>query len=299
MLSKIQDENIVSRTVDYRLPGNIKLHTEILCTLGNKTRRRALFLHGGGVTGNHTIVRRPAMWFLSKGIFDEIIMPDRRGTGESSPFTGLMTTGELARDMKFLLDELGISEHLTVIASSYGGPISLFLASIDKRIDKVILLASSPSLRLTKGVLKTPYRLGMVVPFIKFIIRFLTGRSGYKGYVDLDFVYDITSIPGYILAQIEILKKMKKSRLNSMLLQAESVFLEENMALPADVRLDVPVLQVIGERDSVWERNIPAKYLKNMPFFHQVIIKGASHKDIFMRADEFLKGAAGDSESED
>lgn len=290
MLQKIDDENIISRRRDFLIPGNVKLHTEILCASGNRTRR-ALFLHGGGVTGNHTIVRRPSMWLISKGIFDEIIMPDRRGSGGSSPFTRLMTTGELALDMKLLLDEMKISEPLSVIASSYGGPIALILASIDKRIEKVILFGSSPILTLTDGILNTPYRLGLVLPFIKFIVRLFTGRAVVKGDVDLDFVYDITSLPGYIRAQIDILKKMERSRLSSMILQAESVFMKKNMSLPLDIKVEVPVLQVIGERDGVWERNIPVKYLKNMPLFRQVIIKKASHKDIFLRADEFLKGA--------
>ncbi|MCU7513867.1 MAG: alpha/beta hydrolase [Ignavibacteria bacterium] len=290
MLSRIQDDNITSRSADYTISGSVKLHTEILCTQGTG-KRRALFLHGGGVTGNHTIVRRPSMWLLSKGVFDEIIMPDRRGCGGSSSYTGLTSTGELACDMKILLDEMKISEPLTVIASSYGGPIALILASIGKRIEKVILLGSSPMLTLTKGILEMPYSLGLIVPTIKLIIRLFTGRAGTKGYPDLDFVYDITSISGYIGAQIDILKKIKRSRISSMFLQAESVFHKENMSLPLDIKIEVPVIQVIGERDSVWERNIPAKYLKNMPFFHQVIIKDASHKDIFLKADEFLKGA--------
>lgn len=298
MLAKIPDENIISGTRDYTLPGNIKLHTEILSGKNNGTRR-ALFIHGGGVTGNHSIVRRPAMWLINKGFFDEIILPDRRGAGGSSPFTKLMTTRELARDMKLLLDEMKINEPITLIASSYGGPAALVLASMDKRIEKVILLASSPVLTLTKGILKIPHELGLVLPFIKVIIRLFTGQAHYEGYVDLDFVYDISSVPGYVKAQIDILRKMQKSCVGSMVLQAESVFLEENMSLSPDTKVDVPVVQVIGERDRVWEKNIPVKYLKNMPLFHQVIIKNASHKDIFLRGDEFLLGAFKDAGAED
>lgn len=298
MLVKIPDKNITSQTMDYIIPGDIKLHTEILRGQGS-IARRALFIHGGGVTGNHSIVRRPAMWLIDKGSFDEIILPDRRGAGESSPFTRLMTTGELATDMRLLLDEMKIGEPLTVIASSYGGPIALMLASIDKRIEKVILLASSPVLTLTKGVLKVPHEMGLLLPPVKFIIRFFTGQARYNGYVDLDFIYDITSVTGYIRAQIDILRKMKKGGISSMLLQAESVFLEENMSLSSKVSVDVPVVQVIGERDRVWEKNISAKYLKSMPLFHQVIIKDASHKDIFMRADEFLAAALKDEDPED
>lgn len=298
MLAKIQDENITFRTASYLLPGNINLHVEILSGPG-QSRRRALLLHGGGVTGNHSIVKRPAMWLISSGFFDEIILPDRRGAGNSSPFNRLMTTDELALDMKLLLDEMKIKEPISIIAYSYGGPIALTLASMDRRIEKVTLIASSPILTITKESLSLPFRLGLLVPAIKFIIWLFTGRARYEPYVDLDFVYDLRSIPGYIRAQIRILMKMKRSMMKSMFLQARSVFLKENMSLRENIRLNVPVRQVIGSRDTVWEKNIPVKYLKNIPLFHQVIIHGASHKDIFFRAEEFLKGAVKDESSEE
>lgn len=300
MLNKVTDEHIVSRTLDYFLSDSTKLHTEIIFRDRNSetesfalnaARRKAIFIHGGGITGNHSIARRPALWLIHKGFFDEVILPDRRGCGESSPFTKVMTFCELAMDMKLLLDKMEIPGTVTAIASSYGGPVALALASMDKRIEKVILLASSPILTLTKGTLSIPYRLGILVPAIKSIIKFFTGGRNYDGYVDLDFVYDIKSIPGYISAQIAILRKIKKSSIQSMMLQVDSVFREENMCLPLDIKVNVPVVQVIGSRDSVWEKNIPARYLKNMPMFHQAIIKEASHKDIFRRAGEFLECA--------
>lgn len=299
MLSKITDNNITSNPRDFILPGGTRLYAEILSGRKGSKVRRALFLHGGGVSANHSIVRRPAMWLISHGFFDEVILPDRRGAGESSPFKSLMTTDELALDIRLLLDEMKITEPLTIIASSYGGPIALTLASKDKRIESVILLASSPILNLTKGMLRLPHRLGLLIPAIKFIIRLFTGRSNSEAPVDLDFVYDIKSILGYIWAQIRILMKMKRSRLRSMFLQVDSVFLEENMSLGEDVKIKVPVRQVIGSRDAVWEKNIPVKCLKNIPLFHQEIIDGASHKDLFLRADEFLMRALKDESSEE
>ncbi|HEX2867274.1 MAG TPA: alpha/beta hydrolase [Ignavibacteriales bacterium] len=299
MLSQITDKNITSVVRDYLIPGGIRLHTETLCCNNRNNKHRALFLHGGGASGNHSIVRRPAMWLITNGFFDEVILPDRRGAGSSSPFTELTTTDELARDMKLLLDEMKIAEPISVIASSYGGPIALTHASIDKRVEKVILLASGPLLTITKGSLSLPFRLGILIPAIKFIIWLFAGRAHYEGYVDLDFVYSIRTIPGYIWAQIRILRKMKRSMIKSMFLQVRSVFMKENISLGENVRVNVPVRQVIGSKDTVWEKNIPVKYLKNMPLFNQTIIHGASHKDIFFRAEEFLMGAVKEEGSEE
>ncbi|MCU7495284.1 MAG: alpha/beta hydrolase [Ignavibacteria bacterium] len=291
MLSKITDRGILSRPQDFIISGSLRLQTEILYREGNSSGRRALFLHGGGVTGNHTIVRRPAMWLIRNGGFGEIILPDRRGSGESSPFTRQMSLSELALDMKLLLDAMELKERITLIGQSYGGLISLHLASMDKRVEKVILLASSPIFTLKEGPLSIPYRLGLLLPSIKFIIRLFLGRAESPGGVDLDFIYDIEYPPAYVKAQIRILKEMKRSRLKSLLLQAESVFLEENTLLQESLSPGVPVIQVIGEKDRTWEKNIPVRYLKNMPLFRQAVIKGASHKDIFRRAEEFLLGA--------
>lgn len=288
MLKKV-NKNIVSETHSLEVSPKVTLRVEILRT-GRKVENRAVFLHGGGITGNSTLVRRPAAWLLENNVFDEIVLPDRRGAGGSSPFFMVTSFSELAGDIKILLDKLEITGALTLLAASYAGPIALNLAAIDSRISRVFLLASSPMLLITKGELGILHKMKLLVPVIKLILKLLTGRSQHQlDCVDLDFVYDISHPTGYIAAQVKILRQMKRSRLTSMLLQVDSVFKEENQEISKDIKIRIPVYQIIGSRDTVWQHTSPAKYSGNMKHFRQELIPNARHRDLFFRADEFLQ----------
>ncbi|MGE5465484.1 MAG: hypothetical protein ACM3QR_00240, partial [Syntrophothermus sp.] len=69
MLKKV-NKNIVSETHSLEVSPKVTLRVEILRT-GRKVENRAVFLHGGGITGNSTLVRRPAAWLLENNVFDE------------------------------------------------------------------------------------------------------------------------------------------------------------------------------------------------------------------------------------
>lgn len=115
--------------------------------------------------------------------------PDRRGDGASSPVSRKTTVRDHAEDMKTLLDVLGERETLTAMGVSYGGPIALTLAHIDSRVERVALIASSPTLRQVGGLAKF---------LVKTVLMPLVFRAVYLGklgtlepeYPDQDAVYE-------------------------------------------------------------------------------------------------------------
>lgn len=150
---------------------------------------------------------RPAKWLIEKGLFSTAILPDRRGEGNSSPLTGKFSTMDHAQDMKLMLDELKINGKTTAIGLSYGGPISLQLASIDSRINEVILMASSPSLRDVKGFRGFLYRKNLLEPFAKMFYKKNLGKLPPE-YPNFDGVYDLKT--GKQLANYILLKPLEK-----------------------------------------------------------------------------------------
>ncbi|MGE5410265.1 MAG: alpha/beta fold hydrolase [Clostridiales bacterium] len=287
MLQKISNKKIKSDEYRVGLGNDITIHTKILSNpvIEGKT---AIFLHSGAITGNHTLLERPARWLINKGVFREIIIPDRRGAGGSSPFTQITSLDEQAEDIKLLLNKLGYRKEVIAIGASLGGPISMLLASKDSRITEVILLASSFRMSLTRGKFHYFYKTGAMLFFIKLALSLFTGNSE-KHFFNMDFVYDQHNTLGLIIAQIKILRQLNKKHLRSFYLMAESAFNKMNMDITDRVKLSIPITQIIGSNDKVWEKNISQKEQKQYPGFRQVIIEGAEHRDLFLRADEFLE----------
>jgi hypothetical protein len=164
----------------------------------------------------------------------------------------------------------------------------MLLASKESQVTEVILLASSFRMSLTRGKFHYLYKTGAMLFFIKLGLSLFTGNSE-RHYVNMDFVYDQRNTLGLIIAQIRILRQLNKNRLKSFYFMAESAFNKMNMDITDRVKLSIPIIQIIGSSDKVWEKNISQEELKQYPGFRQVIIKGAEHRDLFLRADEFLE----------
>ncbi|MDP4191410.1 MAG: alpha/beta hydrolase [Bacteroidota bacterium] len=287
MLKKISNNNIKSDEYSVELGNAITIHTKILSNPGIEGKT-AILLHSGAITGNHTLLERPARWLINKGVFREIIIPDRRGAGGSSPFTQVTSLDEQAEDIMLLLNKLGYKKKIIALGASLGGPISMLLASKDSRITEVILLASSFRMNLTRGKFHYLYKTGVMLFFIKLALSLFTGNSDMH-YVNMDFVYDKHNTLGLIVAQIKILRQLNKKHLRSFYFMAESAFNKMNMDITDRVKLSIPITQIIGSKDKVWGKNISQEELKQYPGFRQEIIKGAHHRDLFLRADEFLE----------
>lgn len=285
MLSKIQDSSIKEVFNTYGINDSIKIYTRILSNQGDGGKT-ALFIHGGGSGGNHTIVTRPSYWMIQKGLFSRVILPDRRGAGLSSPLTKIMTYEDNAKDMKALLDAMGITEKLTVIGISYGGPIALTLAGIDSRIEEVILIASSPSLKAVKGLWGFMYRHNMLEPIVRKIYKRYIGKLD-SSYPDFDDVYDLKNQSQLKKFFLEKIKHIEKDRFESLMLENASTCNLENQRIKKDFKIDVPVYRVIGTKDETWEMELGDEYKDQIPNMKTRYIQGAGHKDVFFKAAEF------------
>lgn len=285
MLPKVTNPDIAETSQTIEIFDGISLFVKVL-----KHRHRSgqslLFIHGGGAGTNHTIIDRPARWLIDRGLYDRVILPDRRGCGRSSPMTYKMTFSDQARDMQALLDARGETGPLDAMGLSYGGPIALTLAYHDTRIQRVILLASSPSL---KGM-AFPWNLLMRTGLLSLYMRWLYKREIGKAepaYVNLDEAYEQTSAKENWQSYRRALNHTPADRLESELLQFEATVDPANAAIPEEIELDVPVLQVIGDRDETWG-GMPASYRRRFPNFRQRIVPDAGHKDAIRQADRFL-----------
>ncbi len=287
MFTKICDYTIKEEFRTCSLENGIDIYTRI-ASKENGQKKTALFIHGGGSGGNHTIVTRASYWMMQKGLFGKMILPDRRGAGLSSPITEMMTYQDNAKDMSGLLDNLGIEEMVSVIGISYGGPIALTLAGIDPRIDEVLLVAASPSLRDVKGIWGFLYRHNLLQPIGRFFYKQILGKLEEE-YSDFDEVYDVKNSSELKKLFIEKIKHLPKDRFESLMLENESTVNRHNRRIPVDIKIAVPVYRVIGTQDETWEVDVGKQYDEQIPNIETRYIDGATHKDVFFRAEEFYQ----------
>lgn len=270
----------------YKINNNITLYTHIVSK--QQHGKTAIYIHGGGSGGNHTMLLRPAKWLIEHGLFTKIILPDRRGEGLSTPLTQKLTIQDHAKDMKALIDTLDHQEKITAIGISYGGPIAIELAGIDPRVDEVILMASSPSLKEVKGVQGFLYRTNLLEKITKIFYKWNLGKLSFE-YPNFEKVYDLKSSNELTKFFIKAIKHTDKQMLGSIMLQNASTLDKNNSSISPDLKLDIPIFQVIGSKDEIWETDI-TDYIKRFNNIKTYIILGEKHKGVILNASLFYEG---------
>lgn len=254
---------------------------------GKQGGKTAIYIHGGGSGGNHTMLLRPAKWMIEKGLFSKVILPDRRGEGLSSPLAEKLTIKDHALDMKSLLDVIGFKEKATAIGLSYGGPIALTLADIDNRIDEVILMASSPSLEKVKGFRGFLFKHNLLEPIVKFFYKRYLGKEEQR-YPNFDNIYDMKNEKEIMKCFIDAMKHTDINMYESLIYQNASTLDRNNSSIAKDITLNIPIYQVIGELDEIWETDI-SSYKDRFPKLISTKIHRANHKGCLLRASEFYE----------
>ena len=286
MLEKINNPRVAAEVTDVDIAEDVHLHVK---SLEHKEvdGPTLLLIHGGGAGANHTIVERPARWLVDQRVYGRVILSDRRGNGASSPLTEIPTFRDHARDMADLLDTLGETGPLDVMGISYGRPIALTLADMDDRVKRVILFASSPAMHFT-----WPWnwliRSGLVPWVMKFMYRREIGKAEPR-YPDLDIAYEKSSQREDWEAYKKALNHTPADRLDSIMYEFKANQLPEYTRIDDRVRVEKPVLRVIGSEDQTWGSGWPEEYQARFPNFKQVIVPGADHKDAVREADRFLE----------
>lgn len=285
-LTVSNDINLSEQIQQYDINNNIKLYTRIVSK--QQLGKTAIYIHGGGSGGNHTMLLRPAKWLIEHGLFTKIILPDRRGEGLSTPLTQKLTIQDHAKDMKALLDTIDHQEKITVIGISYGGPIAIELAGIDSRVDEVILMASSPSLKKVKGVQGFLYRTNLLEKITKFFYKRNLGKLSSE-YPNFEKVYDLKSSYELTKIFIKAINHTDKQMLESIMLQNASTLDKNNSSISPDLKLDIPIFQVIGSKDEIWETDI-TEYKNRFNNIKNYIIEGEKHKGVILNASLFYEG---------
>ena len=285
-LLKASFEGITERDGTYQIADGVALYAKELIA-ENASDGTALFIHGA--EGNHTIIRRPAYFLINKGYFARIIMPDRRGTGNSSPITSFMDIEDNAFDLKRLLDKMGVNEKLTAIGMSLGGSIALKLASLDQRVEKVILIASSPLIKPNNYLFNLFYRSGIEEKVSRVIYFFFMGRRPTQ-YPDYDAAYNAKGLLGLLWVFYTELLHTKKSQMKSKVYEKMATRQLANAGMDDDLKITIPVIQVIGTRDKTWEIDMKDRYDRQIPHITVKHIKNASHMDILLKASLFYNG---------
>jgi len=286
-MEKIEDPAIKAEEKKIKVKDGLELFVKIL-SKDNKANKTCLYIHGGAFAGNHTMIERPAKWLMQKDCFDKMILIDRRGDGRSSNLSEKYTLKQESEDIKILLDKLNIEEKLTAIGNSYGGPISLLLSQIDNRIEKVILSASSPTLWHAILPLHILFKINLLSPLIKFISYLITGRKSKK-FIDLDFIYDLKHSYEYHKIFSTTLIHSSREELKNIYLKIDSVLMRENLELSKEIVFEIPVLQVIGDKDEFWGKSFPEEYLSNFPNLKRIELEGRKHRNVFMEAEIYHK----------
>lgn len=283
---KVKDNlNVKEELKSIDVSNSVSIYTRIMtCKNEGKT---AIYIHGGGSCGNHSMCIRPAKWMFEKGLFNKMILPDKRGEGASSPLTEKIKITDHALDMKQVLDKLNIQEKVTAIGISNGGPTALTLASIDERIDEVILISSSPSIKSANGLGAFLHKHNLLQPIVKLIYTKLVGKNPAK-YPDMDSIYEINSNKELKKIFLDAIKSTEKSRLNSLLIQNESTLDVTNGGIDAMIKLDIPIYQVIGDKDEVGETDL-SEYIDRFPKLNSIMVNNADHQACLVRANEFYE----------
>lgn len=290
-LSKINDPAVKTETYSLEFSGGVQLFVKVL-TGPSRSGRRAMYIHGGGSGGNHTLVERPSRHLIADGFFDQIILPDRRGDGASSPMDHPLTLAEHAADMRAILDRLDIPGPLTALGISYGGPIALTLAQTDPRIERVVLVASSPTLNEVNGAARFLLKTGLLTAIMKVNLKLNLGKLPPQQ-VDFDPAYDASSPLALVRLYNEALKRTPKQYLNSMLYALQATLDPANASIPQDSSLPVPVIQIIGEGDEVWGTQIPDSFRQRIPNFSRYHVAGATiHKHCLLKPAPFYEKLA-------
>jgi pimeloyl-ACP methyl ester carboxylesterase len=250
--------------------------------------KTTLYIHGGGSGGNHTMILRPAKWLIEQGLFNKVILPDRRGEGLSTPLTKKLSIKDHAKDMKALLDVLDIHEKITVIGISYGGPIAIELASLDPRVEEIILMASSPSLKKVKGIQGFLYRTHLLEKITKSFYKKNLGKLATT-YPSFENVYDLKNNKELTKFFVHAINQTDRNMLESMMLQNASTLDQDNNEIDVDIKLDIPILQIIGSEDEIWETDM-SEYKNRFPNITTCIIEGEKHKGVILNAKPFYEG---------
>jgi hypothetical protein len=164
------------------------------------------------------------------------------------------------------------------------------LAHLDSRVQCAALIASAPQRAALYGPAEWLARAGLLRHLLNWEIRRSIGKTDPPRPVNFDPAYDAHSPRDMTRAFSEALRSIPAERGDSLMAISDSELDPAAVSVPPDLRLEIPILQVIGEVDEVWGGELPLGTLERFPNLRRVVIKGAYiHKDVFFKAEAFFE----------
>jgi pimeloyl-ACP methyl ester carboxylesterase len=283
---------IESVTGDYNIGGG-RIHARVLNgpRFHDRSRplRTAMFIHGGGLGSNFTQIERPARWLIARELFDQVILPDRRGSGGSSPLVRRFDLSEQADDLRRMLDRMNVYDPLTVLGLDTGGPLGLTLAGLDSRVQRVVLVASGFMRNEMNGLTRWLLRIGVLRPLLDWEIRRSIGRREPQP-VNFDPAYDAHSVMEMAQTFRQVIQTIPSERVESLRVASAAELDAAAVSVPPDLTLQIPILQVIGELDEVWGGALPEDVARRFPNVTSRKVPGALiHKDVFFKSESYYQ----------
>lgn len=182
--------------------------------LETKPKKVLVLLHGWG--RNNKSLLSYGLAFAQQGY--RVIIPDLRGHGDS---TGewVSFSAEEGRDISALMDAINIEKY-DLIGFSLGASAGLHIASLDKRVNQLVVVAPMHSLAQTipKFAKQSPAWLGsIVVNRQESALALVDNMSGYSYKKTSDSVFPARLITTPVLFIYGSIDKMSDYSLNSLL----------------------------------------------------------------------------------
>ena len=87
----------------------------------------------------------------------------------------------------------------------------------------------------------------------------------------------------------EEIKQTDTKMMESLLLQNASTLDQKNNGVDSENELNIPIYQVIGGNDEIWETNLEG-YKDRFPNIKSKIIENENHKGVILNAHKFYEG---------
>ena len=239
-----------------------------------------VLLHGLGGSGFDWEQQIP--FFASRY---RVIVPDLRGFGASTRGRGLLTVQRAARDVRQLLDQLGI-QHYALVGHSMGGAVAQQLALDDAAgVERLVITNSLPSFR--------PRRPGHVWEIAyRWLVMAVFGPARLSRRIAAR-LYPLPEQAA--LRERSQMRGARNSRLSYLMALSSLSCWSVLSRLP---QLSIPVLVLEAEFDYFAHADI-AHFAQVLPQVEMVSVRDAHHalpseqpETFNARVDAFLRGAA-------
>ena len=108
-------------------------------------------------------------------------------------------------------------------------------------------------------------------------------------YPSFEHVYDLKNNKELTTCFVQAIRHTDKNMLESMMLQNASTLDQNNNEIDVNIKLDIPIYQIIGSKDEIWQTDI-SEYKNRFPNIKTCIIEGEKHKGVILNAKPFYEG---------